>query len=377
MSNYLIGSSSIPTNSGTHSAKGSSHKNRPARLAFGEAAFSPPPPAYMLPPIVSPLGQDFIAPPFVKPNFGPPDAPPLIISSSGPPPVQAPQQQGGFMSQVFSFKGLLYSALLLTGATALGHHFGGKAAQVELKALKQKAAALGTELASSKASAKSAEEKLAAQVESSKPVLPAPKETREIAVQTDLPAKSALKKPAAKGEGIQKEPKPKVRFSEPDWTNMYHQYDDTHGQLSWQIKRLYQRQSSLPKPLNMKAVDLMNTTQRYGMTYTGAEADRDLIGKVSEMGLAANKNKGEMLKSKEVAELRARIPAMQHFIQHSRNTLQEFETYQQQNGSGLRWLTQGIARYDRNILKEIEQKLNAYESTVQALCQAIQFKPKR
>lgn len=370
MSNYLISSSSIPTNPGAHSGKGSSHKVRPARLAFGDAGFSPPPPAYMLPPFVSPLGQDFIAPQLIPPKFGPPDMAPLIIS----PPVQPPQQQAGFIDQLFSFKGLLYSALLLAGATALGHHFGGKAAQVELKALKQKVGVLGAELANKKSAGNTAE-KVVAHVEPPKPVVPAPKETREIAIQTDPTPVKPPAKPEVKS--TDSKPKPKAPLREPDWTNMYHQYDDTHGQLSWQIKRLYQRQSSLPKPLDMKAIEFMNTTQRYGMTYASAEADRDLIGKVSEMGLAANKNKGEMLKSKEVAELRARIPAMQHFIQHTRNTLQEFETYQQQNGSGLRWLTQGIGRYDRNILKQIEQKLNAYEATVQDLSQAIQFKPKR
>ncbi len=335
----------------SYAAQGhSSRKARPAQAVHGQIAFGegvyPPPPNYIIPP----------------PSGWPP-APDVVPVLPMAPSNRPPQKQDGFLGQLFTLKGLLYSAAVIAASAGLGRHFGGKAFQAELKALKQKTGSLESALKAKPAVAKP---------EAPKPVVSPPKKSQVSAgIQTDAPVK-----PVVKEQAVQTLPSPKPQIGIPDWTNFYHQYETTQGELSWQIQRLYEREGRLPRSLGDKATDLMNTTQRYRMTYHAAEADKNLIAAVSGLGETAKTTNAELVNSKEAAELRARIPSLRHFIRHTRNTLQEFQTYQQQNGSGLSWALRGISRYDREILQQIEQKLNAYESTVDELHQAIRLPSK-
>jgi len=344
---------SVPSiTNASYAAQGhSSRKARPAQAEFGQVVFGegvyPLPPNGMMPPLYGwPPASDVV------------QVLPMASANSGP-----SQKQSGFLGQLFTLKGLLYSAALVLASAGLGRHFGGKAFQAELKVLKQKTGSLESALKAKSAVVKP---------EAPKPVVSSPKKPQASAgIQTDVPVK-----PDVREQAVQTLPTPKPKIGVPDWTNFWHQYETTQGELSWQITRLYNRQGSLPKPLGDKAIDLMNTTQRYRMTYDTAEADKDLIAAVSGMGESANTTNAELVNSKAAVELRARIPSLRHFIRHTRNTLQEFQTYQQQNGSGLSWALRGISRYDREILQQIEQKLNAYEATVDELHQAIKLPSK-
>jgi hypothetical protein len=188
-------------------------------------------------------------------------------------------------------------------------------------------------------------------------------------VQKESQSKSTVSQ-ATQTEAPQKLPPEKPEL-EPDWFGFHMRYEDTQGELSWQLTRLYQRASKMPTLLATKPGELRNLSQQYQMLYLPESRDKELIYELSELGKTGQRSRAEIANTQQAVELRASLQGKQHFMNRARTILNEFQSYQQQYGQGWRGFIYGLSRQDRQILKEIEQKLNHYEATVQALSQAV------
>jgi len=198
-----------------------------------------------------------------------------------------------------------------------------------------------------------------------------PVEKGQVTIQEVSQNKSTVSQ-ATQTEAPQKLP-PKKPELEPDWFGFHMRYEDTQGQLSWQLTRLHQRASKMPTLLATKPGELRDLSQQYQMLYMPDSRDKELIYELSELGKTGQRSRAEIANTQQAVELRASLQGKQHFITRARTILNEFQSYQQQYGQGWRGLIYGLSRQDRQILMEIEQKLNQYEATVQALSQA--FRP--
>jgi hypothetical protein len=196
-----------------------------------------------------------------------------------------------------------------------------------------------------------------------------PVEKGQVTVQEERQSKSTVSQ-ATQTEAPQKlspeKPEPK-----PDWFGFPMRYEDTQGQLSWQLTRLHQRASKMPTLLATKPGELRDLSQQYQMLYMPESRDKELIYELSELGKTGQRSRAEIANTQQAVELRASLQGKRHFMNRTRTILNEFQNYQQQYGQGWRGLIYGLSRQDRQILKEIEQKLNHYDATVQALSQAI------
>ena len=107
----------------------------------------------------------------------------------------------------------------------------------------------------------------------------------------------------------------------------------------------------------------------------------DLIGDIFEMG-QEGKSQLEIASSDAGKKLReAHIPAMQHFIERTRQSLAKFRAYQKENVTELSWynpswLISGMRRKELQTLDRIDEKLTAYEQFIPRLQKAVELPSK-
>lgn len=317
-----------------------------------------------------------VPPPAVMP---PPPVVPVAVNAPAP----------DFFSQLLSLKGLLYTGALLTGATFLGHSIAQRGVQEELGTLRKqvqafsaKTPAVASKVKVAQASGKPltevkpkpAERKsVSIQTEPQPPqtvkidqgvqVTPLVVKTKSQAVQTDLPAKVKAT-----------HPEQDIPLTEPDWTGLYKRYDETQGEMGYKISQLHKRAYSLPKPLQKPAVELKNNTIFYSLINHPDSNDRKLVGDVCELVADGKMSRADVLQHAATNDLRKKLSGdVRHFISQAREHLGEFHAYDQKTGSSLFWFWNGLARRDKALVQELEQKLNAYASTVKDLYQAVRL----